>query len=137
MPAWSTQLAEVALPISYKLKNIEATERIASQAGESVASGSSNIAAMYRFNTQERAPKVHPSMAGFDASDNNAAQKRPLKSSDDYALEQYKKVCLVSGFVSLLRLLISPFIHLTIKTETNEPATIKLDLVTSSKRQQV
>jgi len=80
------------LPISYKLKNIEATERIASQAGESVASGSANIASMYRFNTQERAPKVHPSMAGFDASGNNATQKRPLKSSDDYALEQYKKV---------------------------------------------
>lgn len=91
VPAWSTQLAEVALPISYKLKNIEATERIASQAGEAVTS-SSNIASMYRFNTQERAPKVHPSMAGFDASGNNAAQKRPLKSSDDYALEQYKKV---------------------------------------------
>lgn len=104
VPAWSTQLAEVALPISFKLKNIEATERIATQAGDNVPgagpSGGANIASMYRFNTQERAAKLHPSMAEFDSSQNNAGQKRPQKSSDDYALEQYKKVHLL--FVLLI-----------------------------------
>ena len=107
VPAWSTQLAEVALPISFKMRNIEATERIATKAGENMGQrpgGGSNIASMYRFNTQERAAKLHPSMTGFDASSapggapsssadgNKGGQKRPMKSSDDYALEQYKKV---------------------------------------------
>lgn len=108
VPAWSTQLAEVALPISFKMKNIEATERIATQAGDNVpgaGSSGANIASMYRFNTQERAAKLHPSMVEFDSSQNNAGQKRPQKSSDDYALEQYKKVCLMSTFNRMFVLL--------------------------------
>lgn len=87
------------------MKNIEATERAAAIAAGKINPVSTQV--QFRFNSHERAPKLHPSMEGFienptgaegiPGSSNmndstNNANKRPLKSSDDRALEQYKKV---------------------------------------------
>lgn len=118
VPAWSTQLAEVALPISFKLKNIEATERLAASTGGATHANKSST--NYRFSTQERTMKVHPSMAPFatelvpegaatgyqtknkgTGSGAAGGGKRPQQSSDDYALSQYKKVSALFFHVAL------------------------------------
>lgn len=123
VPAWSTQLAEVALPIKFKLKNIEETERASALDAARAEAGPKSIAAGYRFNSYERAPKVHPSAEGFleeaeaglagpiagvgAGAGGDVGNKRPLKSSDDRALDQYKKVRLMCAPKSTLAFMIA------------------------------
>jgi hypothetical protein len=155
--AWSTGLAEVALPISYKLKNIEATERAAGKKSSGGGSNSNSygggrygqadmdagvaasVAASatapvvvpfssekgsssnFRFQAYDNTARTHfhtsvpgpndppaPGAAattaggngsGFNNGKGNNALKRSQLSSDDRALENYKKViCCSSSF---------------------------------------
>ena len=121
-------MAEVALPISFKVRNIEATERAASKIGDSInkthsfAEGHVGMAAPivskgtnFRFTVPDHSQKSHPSFmdsvhqpaavqpqqgVGVGSNNNNnnnphstgAGLKRSQQSSDDYALDKYKKV---------------------------------------------
>jgi hypothetical protein len=130
VPAWSTQLAEVALPIKFKLKNIEETERAAVEDAARTGSGPSNIAAAYRFNSYERAPKLHPAMEGFvdeaalaHVAAGEQSNKRPLKSSDDRALDQYKKVSFLQKNNNVLHC-DNACAVLCFLTEANEPPAV-------------
>lgn len=144
MPAWSTQLAEVALPIHFKVRNIEATERAAAA---DAAKRQGNIApiatARYRFNNNEAAPKLHPLLGDFIESYDPSVPRDPLieqqlqqmkqeepkhkRSADDHALEQYRKVSFTFHINRGCANILCNTFHLT-SAEANESSPIEVEV---------
>lgn len=85
--SWSTGIAEVALPIDYKLQNIEATEIARKKVEEQVTSqqqAKKSETVMFqnqRLNVSRATPKL---MTGFGLN-------RHQTSSDDATFDRFKK----------------------------------------------
>lgn len=94
--SWSTGIAEVQLPMSYKLQNIEATERAANNALKYSQSMHGKSGGFHRFQINESQITMPMGAAEFNLSNNTQgnesnSNKRPMKSTDDLAVQRYKK----------------------------------------------
>lgn len=93
--SWSTGIAEVQLPMSYKLKNIEATEKAANNALKYSLNLHGKSATYQRFQISDSSQITLPmdaaeySHSGSQNHDINL-NKRQMKSTDDLALQRYK-----------------------------------------------
>lgn len=106
MLAWNTGIAEVALPIEFKMRNIEETEKAKKALEEAkkvrtVRSNAENVLAGCRFMRPELKSRVPvasatPSTYQGDASGQNTSKAgvpRPPreKSNDDFVMDKFKK----------------------------------------------
>lgn len=96
--SWSTGIAEVALPMKFKLKNIEETEMLTKgvSAHHGLLQHHQSGIAYQRFQIDQ---KVNTGFLPFDAAqhamptgDINANNKRALTSTDNIVAERFKKV---------------------------------------------
>lgn len=87
--SWSTGIAEVALPMSYKLKNIEETEARLHAINEEYSDQNQNQSRYQRFQIFDNPVKTvsKPGIDNQSATNNN---KRSLTSTDDQAFQAYK-----------------------------------------------
>ena len=97
--SWSTGIAEVALPMSFKLKNIEDTEKLTkkAQAYQGLLQHHQSGTAYQRFQIDRNIttgflPRDAPLEHALPTTDVNEHQKRPLKSTDDLVASRFKKV---------------------------------------------
>jgi hypothetical protein len=94
--SWSTGIAEIQLPSSYKSENITQTQEAARKAMEFKRPMESG--GFQRFQIVDPALQSISSAVALDGSDhqaeNNQNKRRKLKSTDDYVLEKFKQVSL-------------------------------------------
>ena len=91
--SWSTGIAEIQLPSSYKAKNIAQTEEAARKAVE--LKRPLETGGFQRFQVVD--PVLQSMSSAIPTDDPNQQQhnhnkRRKLKSSDDYVLEKFKQV---------------------------------------------
>lgn len=94
--SWSTGIAEVQLPMSFKLQNIEATERAANNALKYSQSLYGKSCGYQRFQISDSSQITLP-MGAAEFSSTSLAEipdshgyKKPMKSTDDLAVQRYK-----------------------------------------------
>jgi hypothetical protein len=94
--SWSTGIAEIQLPSSYKDRNALETEKAARRATDSFQSRN-NPHTFQRFHIDPATLQANSAMPSEErtessSNDNNPNKRRKLKSTDDLAVEKYKKV---------------------------------------------
>jgi hypothetical protein len=91
--SWSTGIAEVQLPMSYKLQNIQETERAANNAMMYNQNFHGKAVGFQRFQINDSTAIKQPLeyiAGGLTHLQEGHNNKRPLKSSDDAAVQRYK-----------------------------------------------
>jgi septation ring formation regulator EzrA len=102
--SWSTGIAEVELPMTFKLRNIEETERAAQQALQVPQTTKST--GFRRFQLNANMP-MQSASAAFDAQTavpvvSSKVDHRNLRSTDDMVIQQFKVSLFLSSFESFL-----------------------------------
>ncbi len=88
--SWSTGIAEIQLPLSYKLQNIQETEQAANSGLRYYNSLNGKSGGFQRFQINDSNLFTSATADTHSQEFDNTINRKPLRSTDDLAVQRFK-----------------------------------------------